>query len=413
MSNILVSVYAGTDIGMHRSGNEDAFLVADLTTGSVGLGPEMSTHPVGERGSLLIVSDGMGGAAAGEVASELAVTTIRESLMEIPPHVETANRLRLATEAANERIWNEAQANPELNGMGATVTAVIAQGGVVYIAQVGDSRAYLIRGRQIKQLTRDQSFAQMLIDAGAIQPEQAASIPQNVIMQALGTQPNVKVAMSTVWLCRNDCLLLCSDGLSNKLGPDELKQIVEQTPDLKTACRAMISVANERGGEDNITVVLARFDGEGLQTASDSQTITGSLTGTHEDLFAATGNQYTTPPPDPGSTTMLRAPMGQEPPADNLPLMAAPPPAAAPAMQMPPMQMDDVTPYVSTEFVETGHAHYQKKSYLAIILAAIGALLLIAATLFFFYRYYVRTVSSPPAAGESTSDSSSDAPASQ
>ena len=407
MSNIQVSVYAGTDIGMHRSGNEDAFLVADLTTGSVGLGPEMSTHPVGERGSLLIVSDGMGGAAAGEVASELAVTTIREALMESSPQIETVNRLRLATEAANERIWNEAQANPELSGMGATVTAVIAQAGLVYIAQVGDSRAYLIRGRQIKQLTRDQSFAQMLIDAGAIQPEQAASIPQNVIMQALGTQPNVKVAMSTVWLCRGDCLLLCSDGLSNKLGPDEMKQVVEQTPDLKTACRAMINAANERGGEDNITVVLARFDGEGLQTASDSQTITGSLSGSHEDLFASTGNQYAAPPPDPGATGMLRAPVAPEPPANDV-TMAMPQPAAAPAMQM-----DDVTPYVSNEFVDAGHVHYQKKRYTAIILAAIGALLLIAATLFFFYRYYVRTVSPPPAAGESGGDSSGETPSSQ
>jgi protein phosphatase len=404
MNNIQVSVYAGTDIGMHRSGNEDAFLVADLTTGAVGLGPEMSTHPVGERGSLLIVSDGMGGAAAGEVASELAVTTIREALMESPPQIETVNQLRLATEAANERIWNEAQANPELSGMGATVTAVIAQGGLVYIAQVGDSRAYLIRGRQIKQLTRDQSFAQMLIDAGAIQPEQAASIPQNVIMQALGTQPNVKVAMSTVWLCRGDCLLLCSDGLSNKLGPDEMKQTVEQTSDLKTACRAMISAANERGGEDNITVVLARFDGEGLQTASDSQTITGSLSGTHEDLFASTGNQYVAPPPDPGSTSMLRAPVAPEPPANDV-QMSMPQPAAAPAMQM-----DDVTPYVSTEFVDAGHVQYPKKSYTVVILAAIGALLLIAATLFFFYRYYVRNVSSPPPASESSGDSSGETP---
>ncbi len=300
MSNIQVSVYAGTDIGMHRSGNEDAFLVADLTTGTIGLGPEMSTHAVGERGSLMIVSDGMGGAAAGEVASELTVTTIREALMEGLPEMDTASRLRLATEMANERIWNEAQANPELNGMGATVTAVIAQSGLVYIAQVGDSRAYLIRGRQIKQLTKDQSYAQMLIDAGAIQPEQAASVAQNIIMQALGTQPNVKVAMTTIWLCRNDCLLLCSDGLSNKLGPDEMKQVVEQSPDLKASCRALIQVANERGGEDNITVVLARFDGEGLQTASESQTITGSLTGAREDFFAAISNSYSAPP-DPGS----------------------------------------------------------------------------------------------------------------
>jgi serine/threonine protein phosphatase PrpC len=407
MSNIQVSVYAGTDIGMHRSGNEDAFLVADLTTGTIGLGPEMSTHPMGERGSLMVVSDGMGGAAAGEVASELAVTAIRETLMESPPDMETVERLRHATETANERIWNEAQANPELNGMGATVTAVIAQSGLVYIAQVGDSRAYLIRGRQIKQLTKDQSFAQMLIDAGAIQPEQAASIPQNVIMQALGTQPNVKVAMTTIWLCRNDCLLLCSDGLSNKLGPDEMKQIVEQSPDLKTGCRVLINVANERGGEDNITVVLARFDGDGLQAANDSQTITGSLTGTHEDFFAATSNSYTAPPPDPGMTTMLRAPvMDEPPPVDDLQPMATPPPAMA-------MQMGDPTPYVSTEFVDAGHVHYKKKSYAAIILAAIGALLLIAATVYFFYRYYVKSLAppaEPPAASEPSSEQSSEPP---
>jgi serine/threonine protein phosphatase PrpC len=398
MSNIQVSVYAGTDIGMHRSGNEDAFLVSDLTTGAVGLGPDTSIHPLGERGSLLIVSDGMGGAAAGEVASELAVTTIRESLMEAsPPDLDTAVRLRVATEAANERIWNESQANPELSGMGATVTAVIAQSALAYIAQVGDSRAYLIRGRQIKQLTKDQSFAQMLIDAGAIQPEQAASIPQNVIMQALGTQPNVKVALTTIWLCSNDCLLLCSDGLSNKLGPDEMKQIVEQSPDLKTACRVLINIANERGGEDNITVVLARFDGDGLP-AGDSKTITGSLTGTQEEFFAAAGNSYTTPPPDPGATTMLRAPV-----RDDLPPVEDRQPMPAPAAAMA-RDIEEPTPYVSTEFVDAGHVQYKKKSYTAIILAAIGALLLIAATVYFFYRYYVKSIApqpaEPPAASE-------------
>src|SRR5256714_1399184 len=273
MSKIQVFVYAGTDIGMHRSGKANCFKGRGLTTGAVGLGPEISSHPMGERGSLLIVSDGMGGAAAGEVASELAVTTIRESLMESPPDMEAAVRLRVATETANERIWNEAQANPELGGMGATVTATIVQSGLAYIAQVGDSRAYLIRGQQIKQLTKDQSFVQMLIDAGAIQPEQAASVPQNVIMQALGTQPNVKVALTTIRLCRNDCLLLCSDGLSNKLGPDEMKQAVEQAGDLKNACRALIDIANERGGEDNITWVLARFDREGLEAASEAPAI--------------------------------------------------------------------------------------------------------------------------------------------
>jgi len=407
MSKIQVSVYAGTDIGMHRSGNEDAFLVADLTTGAIGLGPEMSTHPMGERGSLMIVSDGMGGAAAGEVASELAVTTIREALMECPPDMDTVVRLRIATESANERIWNEAQSNPELSGMGATVTATIVQSGLAYIAQVGDSRAYLIRGQQIKQLTKDQSFVQMLIDAGAIQPEQAASVPQNVIMQALGTQPNVKVAMTTIRLFRNDCLLLCSDGLSNKLGPDEMKQAVEQAGDLKGACRALINVANERGGEDNITVVLARFDGEGLQSASESQTITGSLTGAHEDFFAGAGNNYNVPP-DPGKTAVLRIPVNEEPPlADDGYMQPAAQPAAATAIVI-----DESSPYVSPEFVQAGQVHYQKKSYTAIILMAIGALLLIAATVYFVYRYYVRTVA-PPSTPPPASEPAASEPASQ
>ena len=405
MSNIQVSVYAGTDIGMHRTGNEDAFLVADLTTGAVGLGPEMSSHPMGERGSLLIVSDGMGGAAAGEVASELAVTTIRESLMEGPPDAEAATRLRVATENANQRIWNEAQANPELSGMGATVTATIVQSGIAYIAQVGDSRAYLIRGPQIKQLTKDQSWVQILIDEGVIKPEQAASIPQNVIMQALGTQPNVKVAMTTIRLCRNDCLLLCSDGLSNKLGPDEMKQAVEQSGDLKSACRALINTANERGGEDNITVVLARFDGDGLQAASEAQTITGSLTGAREEYFAGPANNYSAPPTDPVRTAVLRVPLADEaPPADNMQPPPAPQTAAAPAMVD-----DDVTPYVSHEFVQAGHVQYQKKSYTAIIIMAIGALLLIAATVYFVYRYYTRSLAPqapPPAESQSSSDQS-------
>src|SRR5947208_3520410 len=148
MNNVLVSVSAGTDVGMHRSGNEDSFLVADLNTGNVRLGSDMNTYDVGERGSLMVVSDGMGGAAAGEIASELAVTTLSESLMEMPTDLVISERLKIATEIANERIWNHAQENPELTGMGATLTAVPVQGTAAYIAQVGDSRAYLVRGER-------------------------------------------------------------------------------------------------------------------------------------------------------------------------------------------------------------------------------------------------------------------------
>ncbi|HKS40360.1 MAG TPA: protein phosphatase 2C domain-containing protein, partial [Blastocatellia bacterium] len=116
MSEIKVSVFGSTDVGMQRTGNEDAFLVADLTAGAAAAGTEANTHSVGERGSLLVVSDGMGGAAAGEIASELAVTTIHESLMECPSDLDIPIRLRIATEVANERIWNHAQENPNFSG---------------------------------------------------------------------------------------------------------------------------------------------------------------------------------------------------------------------------------------------------------------------------------------------------------
>src|SRR5689334_1393229 len=181
--NISVSVFAKTDTGLQRSGNEDAFLVADLTTGKSGLGPDMSTHKIGERGSLMIVSDGMGGAAGGEIASNLAVKTIREKLQSMNPALGITEQLSDAIDSANKTIWDFAVAHPQLAGMGATLTAVLVNKTIAFIAHVGDSRAYLIRGDQIKQLTKDQSYVQWLIDAGAIKPEQAASIPQNVIMQ--------------------------------------------------------------------------------------------------------------------------------------------------------------------------------------------------------------------------------------
>src|SRR5262245_25579821 len=296
MSDVLVSISARTDVGMHRAGNEDSFLVADLTTGNADLGLDASTHPLGERGSLMIVSDGMGGAAAGEVASEMAVTTIRESLEEMPASLEISERLKAAAEYANERIWNHSQDNPELSGMGATLTGVLVQNTTAYVAQVGDSRAYLVRGEQIKQLTKDQSLAQMLVDSGAIRPEQMESVPQNVIMQALGTQPVVKVAMTAVELYRDDCLVICSDGLSNKVASHELRETVKGTSDLTEACRALIDKANERGGEDNITVIIARFDGEALHSASEGKSITGSFRaldqGYSSEFFSGGGSAW-------------------------------------------------------------------------------------------------------------------------
>jgi serine/threonine protein phosphatase PrpC len=277
-NDILISVFAQTDVGMKRPGNEDAFVVADLTSGNVGIGPAVSTHHVGDNGSLMVVSDGMGGAAAGEVASEMAVTTLPELLLGFPVDVHACEQLNKAVEMANARIWNYAQQDMSLSGMGATLTAVVVRSKCAYIAQVGDSRAYLVRGNQIKQLTKDQSLAQLLLDSGSLDLEQIKSFPQkNVITQAMGTSPTVEAAMTMVELCRDDRLILCSDGLSNKVEPEEIRDIVQQEDGPVSASRRLTQLANERGGEDNITVIVARFDGEDLLSPDDHNSITGTF----------------------------------------------------------------------------------------------------------------------------------------
>lgn len=420
-NNVVLSVSGHTDVGMHRSGNEDAFLVADLTTGQVEQSVDVQTHQVGSRGMLLVVSDGMGGAVAGEIASELAVETIRESLMDMPGDFNAPDKLKMAAEVANERIWSHARQNPELTGMGATLTAALVHSTVAYIAQVGDSRAYLIRGDRIKQLTKDQSLAQMLIDSGAITPEQANSVPQNVIMQALGTQPTVKVVMSAVQLCRNDCLVLCSDGLSNKIVPEEIAIRIRESEDLTALCRNLIETANERGGEDNITVVVGRFDGEALHSASDSASITGSFMAVTTDdprrssavtkpLESATPTQSvshaTTDPlerpqpqreddfDEPGVTEYLSADVLIPGFAKSQSLVepAAPADDQEPTLHQEPVQPQpappplDQPPYPQT----VTNTQVRKQSYAGIIILGLLSLLMIAAATYFYFAYYLQ-----------------------
>lgn len=403
MNEVLVSVFARTDIGMQRSGNEDAFLVADLTTGKIGLGPDMSTHRVGERGSLMVVSDGMGGAVAGEIASELAVTTIRESLMEMPADLDISERLRMATEIANDRIWNHAQQNPELAGMGATVTAVLVQGATAYIAQVGDSRAYLVRGSNIKQLTKDQSLAQMLLDTGAIEPDQINTVPQNVIMQALGTQPIVKVVLTAVELCQNDWLLICSDGLSNKIHAEEMRQLTENASDLTSVCRRLVETANERGGEDNITVIVARFDGVGLHAAGDSGSITASFRVLNQDYVPDRPNEITgqlaspTPPipPDKEFTTLvmtalpsMQGPQQEVPSQQKMPDAIEPPePNATSLLTHRPKKN---IPAPKEDLPNTKPLVAKKTNTTLMLIILLIALLLLAAAGYFVYKNYFK-----------------------
>jgi serine/threonine protein phosphatase PrpC len=276
-NDIEVSVSARTDTGMVREGNEDAFMIADLTSGNLGLGPDMKTHKIGARGSLMIVSDGMGGGPAGEIASEMAVKTVRESLMEVSTDLDVCEQLKTATEKANTEIWNYAGQNPQCKGMGATLTAVWIQQATAYIAQIGDSRAYLVRSDSIKQLTKDQSLVQAMIDSGAIAADQAASFPQNIITQALGIGEALDVAISSIELVQDDTLIVCSDGLSQKVKAEEMANLVRQTSDLTMLCRSLVALANQRGGEDNITVIAATFAGELLHSAAESLSITRSF----------------------------------------------------------------------------------------------------------------------------------------
>jgi PPM family protein phosphatase len=269
---IKVQVFAKTDQGKTRDHNEDRFLVADLTRQDASLQAAVREHEVGERGSLFVVADGMGGAAAGELASEMATDTIYAHLVKIwagdreATAQKFAYRLKEAVEVANAHIHSYAKAHPEVRGMGTTTTAVGALGETLYLTQVGDSRAYLVRNGEAVQLTRDQSLMQRLVEAGELTEEEAAqSERRNIILQALGPDAKVKVDLTHQDLRKGDVLVLCSDGLSGQVKKEEIADIVSKDPALTSVCDKLIGLANDRGGPDNITVVVARFDGDGLR----------------------------------------------------------------------------------------------------------------------------------------------------
>ena len=281
---MFVELNANTNVGRVRSGNEDNYLVLDLSTqrawtGSDGDAPpdEMQRFEVGERGVVLVVSDGMGGALAGDVASRMAVETVRDMLAgaddgegeEDEPDSSLVESLRNATDYANFAIHRRSQEDPHCSGMGATLTAAAITREGVSLLQVGDSRGYVIRGGRIKLATKDQSLVQQLVDVGQISEQEAEThMFRNVILQALGAQPELQPVTGRVRLFRDDLLLLCSDGLSGKLRAEDMLRIINDADgDLARACEALVEEANERGGEDNITVVLARLTGDDLPTA--------------------------------------------------------------------------------------------------------------------------------------------------
>lgn len=284
-----VELQAKSDVGRVRRGNEDNFLVLELSkertwTGSPGAEAPpkgITEFELGDKGLVLVVSDGMGGALAGDVASRMAVDSVRDTILgdhSDGDYVEGASLvdcLTRATVQANRAIHDKSQEDARCAGMGATFTGAAISGDMLDFVQVGDSRGYILRKDQIRLATKDQSLVQQLVDVGQISEAEAEThMFRNVILQALGAQGDVKPVTGRIRLKRGDILLLCSDGLSGKLRSEDILNIVGSNHDLSKACDELIAEANARGGEDNITVILARFSGDGLdEPATDRITI--------------------------------------------------------------------------------------------------------------------------------------------
>jgi protein phosphatase len=242
----IMKVAAKSDIGRVRTNNEDCLLVD-------------------ERLGLLIVADGMGGHAGGEVASALAVGAIaayvKGHLAEPEPTTYIAALLQAAIHTADEVIWTTAHTHRELAGMGTTVVLALCQGDQVHIAHVGDSRAYLLHDGELRQLTEDHSVVAQLLKAGQLTPRRARSHPlRHQITRNLGRRDAVAELHCVAWQ-RGDSLLLCSDGLTTMVDDHHMAELILQGGmHIEAACEALVRRANANGGKDNISVILAQRD---------------------------------------------------------------------------------------------------------------------------------------------------------
>lgn len=239
-----LSVAAGTDVGRIRAGNEDN-LYADADR---------------ERG-LFIVADGMGGHAAGEVASEMAVQIVARDLSAVRDltRPESADRMSEALAAANEAIYERTIHEPEKQGMGTTASCLLLGQGRYLIGHIGDSRVYLLRDGVFRQITKDHSYVQEQVDAGLLTPEQARYHPySNVITRCVGANSAVQADVLTGDIRNGDLFLLASDGLTGMLEDHQLKKIIETRQTPGRMVDSMITDANRRGGLDNITAIVVQ-----------------------------------------------------------------------------------------------------------------------------------------------------------
>jgi protein phosphatase len=265
-----VEVWARSEKGRSRAENEDAQLVADLASAQVGLGPSVRSHPVRRAGSVFAVCDGLGGPPAGEVASRLAVAAFFEVLLgSRESRLSMGERLGHALEAAGRRIRAAGLADPARFGMAttATVAAIADTEPTLWIAHVGDSRAYLAREGVVAQLTRDHTFVQQLVDEGVMTEAEARARHAKTLLWALGAADRPHVDLLEAPLRSGDRLLLCTDGLSDALSAEEIRAILGTEPDPRRACHRLVDAALAAGAEDDVTAIVVRFDGDALVAA--------------------------------------------------------------------------------------------------------------------------------------------------
>lgn len=294
---------SATDVGLVRSINQDHLLVAD---------------------PLFAVADGMGGHAAGEVASETALDALLGAVGAEPPSGHwTAAEIAEAVRTANQAVWEEAQANSDYRGMGTTLTALalVRDGDAdrLAVANVGDSRTYRLRGDQLQQLTVDHSLVAELIAEGQIRPEEAETHPQrHVLTRALGVYPDVEVDVLVTDLRAGDRFVLCSDGLSREVSDAQIASVLRRLADATDAARELVATAKLHGGSDNITVVVVDV-GDADRPGGDDPTGAGTVASPADGPAAdAGGTDAGGTPADVTVTTVAAAATREGAPDDTL-----------------------------------------------------------------------------------------------
>ena len=260
-----------TDVGKVRTIDEDSILAADL---SFGVNSESSKF------LLLAVADGMGGHAKGEEASKIALNAIARSVIpELFNDTPFTELLEKGIQNANQDILDYTAKYPESSGMGTTSVCAVVKGNEVHLANVGDSRAYVISDDEIRGVTKDHSYVQALVDEGKITQAEAREHPKkNIITKAVGISPSVEADKSILTLGSDESLLLCCDGVIAHLTDEDIHKIINDSPDPQSACQKIVDTANERGGSDNISLIILSAGGPDIKEneSDDSPTVINS-----------------------------------------------------------------------------------------------------------------------------------------